>query len=220
MCGYFGSIHERPALWKLLNELDIKVAYPKGQYYMLRMCDGLITAGVDGYSITPAMWWYLMKWENGKLVPNQDVTSFNARNLNSPLWRKPINERRGLIFASEIGETKDKRHYLMRPKDVLAIGAVYQDYHTPEGPKRSMALITRPPHPRFSRYHDKAIPLFLPLKSDLIKAWLDPKRPASDPEIKDLLEHPRITTDLEVTPVNTFKRGDATGEKEELKADE
>jgi putative SOS response-associated peptidase YedK len=220
MCGYFGNTHESPAIASLLNQLQIPLPYPRGQYYMLRTCDGLVARGGNSYEVTPAIWWYALKWQDGKLEPNRDITSFNARNLESRLWRKPINERRGLVFASEIGETKGKQHYLMRAPQGLALGAVYQDVQTDQGPVRSMALITRPPHPRFSQYHDKAIPLFLPLDTDIVKAWLDPGTPASDPAIQELLESPRITTDLEVTPVKTFKRGETTGKSETLKADE
>ena len=81
-----------------------------------------------------------------------------------------------------------------------------------------MALITRPPHPRFSRYHSKSIPCFLPLDVDFIKSWLDPQLPASD-AIKALLDQPRIYADLQVTQVKTYKRAEPLAEAQSLPAD-
>ncbi|WP_341936857.1 hypothetical protein [Marinimicrobium sp. C2-29] len=82
-----------------------------------------------------------------------------------------------------------------------------------------MAVITRPPHPRFSRYHDKSIPFFLPLDPEVIRTWLDPKIGADDPVIKSLLDRPKIYSSLSVTRVKSFVRGEALDAPEELLPD-
>ena len=219
MCGYFGNLHECPAVVDLMNGLGMRLPYPQGRAYCMRDVEGLITAAEDGYQIGQAVWWYELEEKEGKLVPVKSRSTFNARNLHYPTWREPINKRRGVVFATEIGETQGKAHYLMRAPAGLAIGAVYADYETNEGPVRSMALITRPATPGFAKFHEKAQPLFLPLELETIKTWLDPSIPANDDRIKSILDHPRVTTDLEITPVNKFKEGKPVGETEKLAAE-
>ncbi len=220
MCGYIGNLHQSPAVIDLFNRLNIPLPYPLGQYYTLQPCPALVTATASGYQHSTAMWWYAMKWTDGKLVPNMEITSFNARNLSGRMWRKPMDERRGLVIATEIGETQGKSRYLMRTTgQPLAIGTLWQDSRHGEGVTRSFALITRPATPAFARYHEKAMPLFLPWNDDILQHWLDPAVSADDPLIQSLVDNPRVTADLEVTPVKTFKRGEPVGASETLAAD-
>ncbi len=220
MCGYFGNLHECPAVVDLLNQLRIPLPYPVSQNYQRRPVTGLITAVPGGgYSMSTAVWWYAMKMDAGQWVPNEKVTSFNARNLQSPLWKEAIAQRRGVVFASEVGESNGRDRYLMRSTEGLALGAVYRDWVAPSGAAvRSMAIITRPPHARFSRYHDKSIPCFLPLDVDVLKCWLDPALPTSD-AIERMLETPRLYSDLNVTRVKTYQRGEALAAAELLSKD-
>lgn len=220
MCGYLGNMHDHPMVRPLLDQLGIPLLYPRGQYYQRRIHDGLITAGAGGHELTRALWWYALRPDGGNMVPNPDITSFNARNLDGRMWRRAINERRGIVLATEVGESLGRDRYLMRGQDIMPVGAVYKDWQAPGGEiVRSMAVITRPPHERFSRYYDKSIPCFLPPDADFLTQWLDPAVPADSPEIADLLDRPRIYTDLEVIPVKTFKRGEKQGETEWLEAD-
>lgn len=220
MCGYIGNLHQSPAVIDLFNRLNIPLPYPLGQYYTLQPCPALVTATDNGYQHSSAIWWYAMKWDNGKLVPNMEITSFNARNLNGRMWRKPMDARRGLVFATEIGETQGRSHYLMRARNrPLAIGTLWQDSKDGDGFTRSFALITRPATSSFARYHEKAMPLFLPWEDEILQHWLDPAVGADDPLIRSLVDNPRVTTDLEVTPVKTFKRGEPVGASELLPAD-
>lgn len=219
MCGYFGNLHECPEVIVILNELGIQLPFPTGQYYQRRLIDSLVTSDQTGYSAGDAMWWFVLKWESEQWKVNSKVTSFNARNLSSPLWKGPMQSRRAVVFASEIGESKSGAHYLMRSKSGLALGAVYRDWLSPTGKAiRSMAIITRPPHSRFSRYHTQSIPCFLPLDANIIKHWLDPKIKTS-PLIESLLAEQKIYQDLEVTQVKSFKRGEPLGNVEILEKD-
>ncbi|MDQ2077782.1 SOS response-associated peptidase family protein [Marinimicrobium sp. ABcell2] len=221
MCGYIGNVHQAPGVIDLMNELGITLPLPYFQSYQLRIHPALITAGEGGYHLSNAMWWYAMKKVGGNWVPDTDITSFNARNLASRMWKPAIESRRGLIFGTEVGESKGKDRYLMRSQMGLAVGTVYQDWHAPGvEPIRSMAVITRPPHPRFSQYHDKSIPHFLPMDAEAIKTWLDPRVGSDHPEIRELLETPKIHTPLSVTKVKSFVRAEPLGEPEELAADE
>lgn len=215
MCGYIGNLHDAPGVIDLLDELGITLPLPYYQAYPRRLHPALITLAGDQCVLSKATWWYALKRDGDKLVPNPDVTSFNARHLHSRLWHNAINRRRGIVLATELGESKGNKHYLMRSKDGIAIGAVYKDWNAPGGEVvRSMAIITRPPHPRFARYHDQSIPAFLPLDKATLDAWLDPMIESTHPAIADILETPRLYTDFSVTEVKTFKRAEAlTGAK-------
>jgi putative SOS response-associated peptidase YedK len=158
--------------------------------------------------------------ENHQFTPNKRVTSFNARDLNKPLWRDAAQHRRGLIFATELGERQGKDQYLMRSSSGFALGVGYKDWPKPQGGDalRSMAVITRPPHPCFSQYHDKSIPLFIQLEAELIKEWLSPSLITS-PAIEHLLAHPTITSDLEVSRVRTYTHAERLSNEGQLAAD-
>ncbi len=226
MCGYFGNLHESPAVIDLMNQLGIPLPYPQSQSFPMRRLQGLVTQEKDEnddyiYCVSDATWWYQLHMVDGQFKPNEKVTSFNARDLNKPLWKKAAKEKRALVFATELGESQQKNRYLMRSSEGFALGAVYKDWHHPQTGEvlRSAAIITRPPHPRFSQYHEKSLPFFIPLEADLIRDWLDPSI-ESNLAIEELLNSPRITTDLKVTPVRTYIRGEPLGEEHDLEADE
>ncbi len=219
MCGYFAKQFRFAEEDALLAALQLPLGYPEGQWYQRTLVPGVITAGQGGYEVSEALWWYALRNEGGRWLPNEKITSFNARNLDSPLWRDAAQSRRGIVIATEIGEAEGRDRYLMRSSQPLVMGVLYKDWQLAGGAGcRSMALITRPPHPRFSRYHSKSIPCFLPLDVDFIKSWLDPQLPASD-AIKALLDQPRIYADLQVTQVKTYKRAEPLAEAQSLPAD-
>lgn len=219
MCGYFANQFRQQEEQALLAALERTLTYPKGQWYQRTVVPGLITARSAGYEVSEAMWWYALRKEEGRWQRNEDITSFNARNLDNRLWKDAIRTRRGIVIASEIGEAQGRDHYLMRSKTPLVMGVVYRDWPQPEGaPVRSMALVTRPPHPRFSRYHSKSIPCFLPLDVGFLKSWLDPTITDST-DIHWLLDHPKIYNDLDVVKVKTYKRAEPLAEPERLEKD-
>lgn len=219
MCGYYGFAPPAPQVGELLAELGIRASYPSGQRYARHRIPGLLTAASDGYALSDAWWWFLLKREGDSWLPNLDVTSFNARNLDGPLWRSAIRHHRGVVFATELGEAKGRRQYLLRGAEPFALGMVYRDYPLPDASSvRATALITRPPHPRYSRYHDKSIPLLLPLDPQLLRHWLDPHIEDSA-IIGELLANPRLTVDFAVEPVKSYKRGESQGPAEKLPKD-
>lgn len=218
MCGYFGNLHECPEVIDILNELGIPLPYPQGQYYQRRWVEGMLSCADDQYRFDRALWWFALRHDGQQWQVNEKITSFNARNLHSKLWRGAIRYQRGLVFATEIGESDGRKRYLMRSASGLALATLYRDWQGPDGVTvRSMAVITRPPHERFSRYHDKSIPCFLPLRADVIRHWLDPKVESSE-LIEQLLE-PKIYQDLEVRPVKSYKNAEALGDIELLERD-
>lgn len=220
MCGYFGNLHECPEVLEILMDLDIPLPYPKGQFYQRRRVEGLVTQEAGGYNLSNAIWWFAQQWKNGQWQVNDRVTSFNARNLNAPLWRDSLACRRAIVFASEVGESQNGRHYLMKSTGGIALGALYKDWIGPTGEQvRSMAVITLPPHERFSQYHAKSTPAFLPLDYAFIQHWLDPEIAMSD-AIQSLLSTPRLYQDLQVMAVKSFKRAEPLGEMEILERDD
>ncbi len=219
MCGYFGNLHECPEVLDLLMDLDIPLPYPRGQYYQRCVVSGLVTATENKLYLSDAIWWFALKWQDGAWRVNENITSFNARNLTRPIWRKALQWQRGVVFASELGETKSGVHYLMKAPKGMALAALYKDWTGPDGKiVRSMAVITQDAHPRFANFHDKSTPCFLPMKGPFLRHWLDPQI-ASSPDIEALLSKPILHSDLNVTPVKTFRHAQSLGDTQYLAAD-
>lgn len=167
-----------------------------------------------------ATWWFDCLPEGDTLIVNNKRTTFNARNLASPYWRGAIRHHRGVLLATGIGEGKmtdgKSTHFLIESEQPILLGCVYRRF---ENGCYSTAIITRNEHLRFGKYHDKAFPLMLPHDRDFLQLWLSDER-EDHPAIADLLENPRIFTDLKITPVKTFKGGQPVGEIEHLGKDE
>jgi putative SOS response-associated peptidase YedK len=175
-----------------------------------------------------ATWWYHCIESNGQLIVDNKLTTFNARNLENRYWRDGIRHHRGILIASAIGEGKEetkiingiekkKKHsYLVEGETPLYIGAVYRRY---PNHLYSTAIITRNEHPRFSQYHDKAFPLFLPADPAFLELWLSDE-PETHPAIAHLLENPRIFNRLIITEVKTFKDAKSLGPTVFLEPDE
>lgn len=166
-----------------------------------------------------ATWWFDCVEDGEGLVVNNKRTTFNARNLSSPYWKAAIRRHRGIFVATGIGEGKvidsKNRHFLVESDEPLLLGCVYRPFNNG---CYSAAIITRDEHLRFSEYHDKAFPLMLPPDPEFLKLWLSDER-EDHPAIAHLLNDPKIFTDLKVTPVKTFKAGEAVGTVEYLAAD-
>ncbi len=218
MCGYFGNLHESPAVIDLLNQLGIPLPFPIQRAYQRRNIEGFVTSdGVQFYN-SPAIWWYLLKTLDGKFIPNEKVTSFNARDLSKPLWRNAIKSRRGFVVATEIGESNGKDKFLMKSDEGFLLGCIYKDWENNKSNVRSFAVVTRSPHQRFSQYHDKSIPCFLPLDKTFLEEWLNPNIEDSE-IIQSLLEDPKVFVDLEVTKVKSYKNAEPLSDSEILEKD-
>ncbi|WP_331352549.1 SOS response-associated peptidase family protein [Cellvibrio sp. UBA7671] len=167
-----------------------------------------------------ATWWYQCEEQDGKLIVDNKLTTFNARNLTSRYWKSGIRHHRAIVLATAIGEGKEvdkKKHsYFVESDTPLLIGAVYRKF---ENNLYSTAIITRDEHPRFSEFHDKAFPLFLPPDPEFLQLWLS-DGPETHPAIAHLLENPSIFNTLKVTEVKTFKDAVAKGETITLAPDE
>lgn len=164
-----------------------------GSFYPGSMVDVILN---DGEIRTqPAIWWYLIDEKTGK--PNYKYTTFNARNLENRTWKAPIKTSRCIVlataFAESIGEGKDKRSYLLESESAFIVGGLYKVNGTPHGPLTSFAVITCNPHPRLSKYHDKACPLFLPADQGHHRHLIEPEHPRR-PLTHDLIDHPAIPT--------------------------
>ena len=156
-----------------------------------------------------ATWWFDAKPHGDSLLLG-DRTTFNARNLDSPFWKHAIQSRRAIVAATAVGESnpigKGKAHYLMKARRGLLIGAVYRIF---DNGCAVCSVITRPPQPGFSQFHEKSIPCFLPTDPQVIDAGLSGE--PNDPLVNELLANPRLYDDLCVTPVKSFKSAEAKG---------
>lgn len=131
-----------------------------------------------------------------------------------------MHYRRGIALGTALGEAIDrdgkKTQFFVEGEAPLLLGCVYQKFLNG---RYSCAVITRNAHPRFKNYHDDAFPLMLPYDPNFLKLWLS-DTPPDDPAIAELLNQPKIFTDLTVTPVKTYKDAVPRGAPELVHADE
>ncbi|MEM7293515.1 MAG: SOS response-associated peptidase family protein [Pseudomonadota bacterium] len=192
-----------------------------GQSYLRQSLRDMIFATPALLHMRDAVWWYAHKRQEGRYVPDWDITSFNARNLDRPRWREALQYRRGLVIVDTLGESnpvpnrKTPQRYLMESEEPLLIGTVYKEW---DDGTLSAAVITRDPHPGYSRFHKKSMPLFLPEDPDFISVWLDPNI-RTHPMIDAVLAEPKLYHDLYVTPVVSYKSAKPQGETERLERD-
>ncbi|MBU2978449.1 SOS response-associated peptidase family protein [Alteromonas sp. C1M14] len=227
MCGFIKRVTDSPAVINLLDEVGLQEVIPnfrveQGELNFYPAFGQNPTRRIANVIISPektvdATWWFDCKAVGNTLEVGKRTT-FNARNLDSPYWQKAVQGYRAIIVATAVGESqqmgKGSQHYLMEADKGLLIGAVYRPF---ANGLYSTAVITRPPHERFSDYHDKSIPCFLPHDADFVSAWLSDTK--VDPVIDEVLAKPKIYQDLKVTNVKTFKNADAKGMPEYLDAD-
>ena len=124
-----------------------------GQFYPRDRVANLITHEDGQFNFSEALWWYQLRYSHNGLIADESITSFNARELHKPLWRDAIRYRRGLIIATEIGESQEDKRYLMKSDNAFGLGVIYKDWKIDNMILRSMAVITRPPHERLSLIH-------------------------------------------------------------------
>lgn len=184
-----------------------------------RQLNDLVISEDGELKTVDATWWFDCQESGEGLIVNNKRTTFNARNLSSSYWKGAVRHHRGVLVATGIGEGKmvdgKNTHYLVESDQPLLLGCVYRPF---VNGCYSAAIITRDTHLRFERYHDKAFPLMLPHDGDFLRLWLSDAR-EDEPAIVDLLEHPRIFNDLNITPVKTFKDAKALGPTEHLARD-
>ena len=226
MCGFVRRVTDSPHVKSLLAILGIdNLVLEGGDYRPRGVLSGVIIEDEGVYSSIDAIWWYLLKKEDGQWKPNPQYSTYNAHKLGSQTWKGAVKSRRALVIADAIGESHPvpgfktkKQHYLMEGTVGLALGALYQEWPGDDGPTYSVAIVTTEPHPEFARYHEKSLPCFIPPDATLMKDWLSKK-----------VEHPaglegermisRLPYDLNVSEVKTFIRGEQVAGPWPLSAD-
>ena len=217
MCGFVAyeqsTIYEQPQWY---DELDasteltqLLVDWPEFSAYPafgsdIRKRIPLLIQEDDDYKQVNAVWWF-DAFDTDGITKLGNRTSFNARNLSSPFWKHALNTKRGVILASELGESKlvgkTKHQYLMQSNQAFLLGALYKRLKNGD---YCCAIITRDAHPKMAPYHDKAFPLFLPLDIKFTHLWLGHEA-AEHPQIQSLLEQPKLFPSLHVQRVKTYK---------------
>lgn len=232
MCGYIKRVTDRPAFRELMEQLgwdeliepltssndSIQHFYPAFGGNPNRKIKGLIIDEKGKHRAVDATWWFDCQAEDDELVVGKRTT-FNARNLDSPLWRGALRHHRAIVIADGLGESRKidgkKHQYLMESKKPFLLGALYRRFSNGH---YSCAIITRDAHPKFEPYHDKAFPLFLPNDRELVNTWLNGCITESE-EIDNLLNHPKLFPDLLVQEVKTYKNALPIGDQILLQAD-
>lgn len=210
MCGYVQRTRALGRSYQdYLQSLKI-MELPFGRFFPGSKMSGVIFQREDAIHMIDAVWWYKLHWdsEKDKWVPLRKVASFNARNLENPLWRKPVKTHRCIIPATAIVETiedpddKKKKHsYLMESPEGMLLGGLFGEYKHGDETTYSCTVVTLNSHERFSKYHNKATPLFLPLDEKLLATWLDPTFTDFD-YFRGLIETPQLPIAFDVTRVN------------------
>lgn len=213
MCGYLEINGERPSpvmqlpgfeeYLPFLPINETKAYYPAFGSDPERTIDIVIKSS-NGLQQVPATWWFDCS-EAGDSLAVGKRTTFNARNLSSPFWRHALTHRRGIVFATGLGESKlvgkTKHQYYMQSEEIFALGTLYRQFNNG---RYSCAVITRDAHPKMEAYHDKAFPCFLPMDAEFLDIWLDPNI-ETHPRIDSVLSHPMLYPSLEVQRVKTYK---------------
>ncbi|MCJ8313208.1 MAG: SOS response-associated peptidase family protein [Saccharospirillaceae bacterium] len=212
MCGYFANLTPTKEIIEVSNQLNLQLPGEPARAYQRQTFNALVTKDNNKIQAQQAMWWYALKFENDEFKVDERITSFNARDLNKPLWKEAFEVRRGLVFATQIGESqitgKHKQQYLMQSKAGFALGCVYQDWYHPNGSfMRSFAVITREPNPKYAQYHSKSTPLFLPLEVDILDKWLSPG--PLDESLNRYTQQAILTCDFDVLPVQSYQQLDS-----------
>lgn len=229
MCGFIKRVTDRPAYRALIKQLGwddllagddvgLQQFYPAFGGDSSRQIKGLVIEEGGHTRAVNATWWFDCKEEGDQLVVGKRTT-FNARNLDSPFWKGALRHHRGIVVATGIGESKviegKKHQFLMESETPFLLGALYRWF--PAG-HYSCAVITRDEHPKFTPYHEKAFPLFLPIDRDFLDTWLDPDITQAD-VIDELLTRPRLYTDLQVQEVKSYKGAIPIGSSRSISAD-
>lgn len=217
MCGFVGyeqsTQYQQPQwyeeievpddLTQLLADWPEFAAYPAFGSDISKRIPLLIQENGDFKQVN-AVWWFDGFDKDGKTKLG-NRTTFNARNLSSPYWKSALNKNRGIILASELGESKlvgkTKHQYMMRSPQPFFLGALYKKLNNGD---YCCAIITRDSHPKMEPYHDKAFPLFLPLDIAFTHLWLG-HVDATHPSIEALLKRPKLFPSLHVQRVKTYK---------------
>lgn len=228
MCGFVAyenaTIREYPDWMQSLEEVNHFVrllknwptyqAYPAFGKDITKTIPLLIYENNE-YKLVKAIWWF-DAYVKHDITHLGHLTSFNARNLVSRFWRVAIQENRGVVLASELGESKvvgkTKHRYLMQSDAPFLLGAVYQKL---ENGDYCCAIITRDSHPKMEPYHDKAFPLFLPNQLSFIRQWTS-KDENFMASIEPILSKPKLYPNLLVQRVKTYKNKQTIGNIREL----
>ncbi len=218
MCGYIQRTAKIPKLDRIFQGWGISDPLPFGRFWPGTPISGVIIGSDAGAQAVDAMWWFLLEEKGGALKPNRQITCFNARNLEGRLWKSPFKTSRCVIPATAIVETKANQSYLMEASDGLLLGGLFRKWDNGADPMYSCSVITCDPHPRFSQYHDKSIPLLLPPDPGLLDTWLDPGF-TDVGFFAGLIGQMRIPTDFEVTPVKNSQTLAAQGPSQLLEKD-
>jgi putative SOS response-associated peptidase YedK len=220
MCGYAQRMRAIPKAQRYLEEWGINEALPMGRFWPGTTMTGVIIESAEqGIHAIDAIWWFLLAPKDGQLKPDRKITCFNARNLDGRLWKSPFKTSRCLIPVSAIVETKGKQSYLMEAEGGAFLGGLYRTWGDGAQQVHSCSVITCPPPPRFSEYHDKSIPLFMPLDDGILRRWLDPTFHEAD-FFRGMIDTPGLPYDFTVAPVKNSQHVEPLGEFEVLGRDQ
>lgn len=225
MCGYlrreygtvnFGQSLKSSGLGEIYAELDNRQpgissflpAYANTVHH--KIPDVVIEDENGKRKLVNPTWWYDCRLSNN-VLHTAGKQSFNARNLELPLWKEPIRYRRGIAVMTGLGESiytkpdnKGKHQYLMLADKPVLFGVLYQQF---DDDICSAAVITRHKQLGFDKYHSKAFPFFINPDKYFVDLWLSKNVTEEEPAIAESLAHPTWYERLAIDRVKTFSGG-------------
>lgn len=225
MCGRYNVIDD-PDIRQLMASLGLPL-YPETR---LNIAPGgwgqVVFDDGQGRVLEDAIWSLLIerKPDGGGFRPAPNYSTFNARAGklgSSPLWKRRFPSQRAIIPASGFHEWTGPRggkqcHHIRAAAGAIAFAGLYEIWEFDGQRVPAFAIITLPPHPRFSHIHAKSFPLML--TPDDFELWLDPDLRNTDPFQHLFTSH--IPVPLDITPVRSPETLAAMGEAEILPADD
>jgi putative SOS response-associated peptidase YedK len=219
MCGRM-NVSDSPKVKELMKALGITALPQVRNNVGPGSSADIVIQQDDERQLIEAIWSLLIEPKKDKpgFRPSPKWHTFNSKSTrltNSPLWASAFKSHRAIIPASCFFEWKDKICYTIEPVDsAIAFAGLYRNWKFDDENVHSFSVITLPGQSNFKHIHDKSYPLMLEAKD--YEQWLDPK--LKDANIFQYLLDSGIRKEISVTPVDSPKNMNKTGEKKLITA--
>ena len=186
MCGRL-NITDDPFVIQVLLGLGIENPAEKIQFSRFKRATDKISILYQENNqrqLSDAIWWLLLS-ETATGFKLSKYTSFNSRydklNVKGSAAYHSYRYRRCIVVAKGFGETQYRHgkpihyHDFQAHNAALCFAGLYKKWlHPVTGEYTfSCSIITLPPHPKLTPFHDKASPLILPQQPEILNKWLD-----------------------------------------------
>jgi putative SOS response-associated peptidase YedK len=203
MCGRY-ALHANPDVIALQFEVDAVPAF-RPHY---NICPGtdVLAVRMDKSGARQALalrWGLVPHWAKDPSIGNRLANARGESLEERPAFRDAFLGWRCLVPASGYYEWQSagrvKQPWYLQPRDgaLFGLAGITALWHGPQGPVRSVALITTPANALAARIHDR-MPLIIAAED--YAAWLDPQK--HDPVALKALVQPYPAGRMDAHPVS------------------